>query len=346
LQELRWAAIESWVDAELQRGQHRELVGELEALVSEQPTREGLAGQLMVALYRCGRQAEALEVYRRSRTHLAEELGLDPGPELRALQAQILEQAPSLQPPAGAHAVGPAEPGPSPPADFGSSASGRKHRKTLTVLFVDVVASSAAGAQLDPEALRGLAFRYYGVLRAAVEAHGGSVQRFAGGPVLAIFGVPVVHEDEPLRAVRAAVQARRELVPLAEELGLRIEARAGISTGQAVVGERTGAEELVVGDVVNVGARLLQSTSGGETLIGQDAYMSVGLAVRAERVELAVRGDGEPLAAYRLVEVLEGVGRRAPQRRSPLVGRARELGCSWPPTPALDAKAPAICSRC
>ena len=98
LEELRLVAIESRVDADLQLGQHQELVGELDVLVSEHPTREGLAAQLMVALYRCGRQADALEAYRRTRTHLAQELGLEPGPALKALQTQVLEHAPSLQP--------------------------------------------------------------------------------------------------------------------------------------------------------------------------------------------------------------------------------------------------------
>jgi DNA-binding SARP family transcriptional activator/DNA-binding CsgD family transcriptional regulator len=97
LQELRWAALEARVDSELALGRHAELVGELEGLLAQQPARERVAGQLMLALYRCGRQADALEVYRRHRAHLAEELGLEPAPELRALQVQILEQAPSLE---------------------------------------------------------------------------------------------------------------------------------------------------------------------------------------------------------------------------------------------------------
>ena len=96
LEEMRLEALEVRVDAELELGRHAQLVGELEALVAEQPTRERVAAQLMLALYRCGRQADALEVYQRARAHLAEELGLEPGPALKALQTQILEQAPSL----------------------------------------------------------------------------------------------------------------------------------------------------------------------------------------------------------------------------------------------------------
>ncbi len=100
LEELRLGAIEARVDADLELGRHAALVGALEALSAEHPTRERIAAQLMVALYRCGRQAEALDAYRRTRTHLSEELGLEPGPALQALQAEILEQSPALDAPA------------------------------------------------------------------------------------------------------------------------------------------------------------------------------------------------------------------------------------------------------
>jgi class 3 adenylate cyclase/DNA-binding SARP family transcriptional activator len=330
LEELRQVAIESRIDAELQLGHHRELIGELEALAIEQPVTEGLAAQLMVALYRCGRQADALDVYRRTRTHLAEELGLEPGPALKALQTQILEQAPSLHPPRLSHAVAQTGPTPSPPADGGSSVPLREHRKTVTVLFVDVVGSTVLGAVLDPEALRRVMLRYYETLRGAIESHGGSVQKFIGDAVVGIFGVPAVHEDDPLRAVRAAVGARHELERLNDQLevefDIRLEVRAGINTGEVVVGGSTTGEDLFVGDVLNVAARLEQSAPSGETLIGEDAYASVSHAVRADRVELAVKGRAEPLAAFRLVEVVEGPGRRAPRRQSSLVGRAHELG--------------------
>jgi hypothetical protein len=96
LEELRLVALEARIDAELQLGRHAQLVGELETLLAQEPTRERLAGQLMLALYRCERQADALEVYQRARAQLAEQLGLEPGPALRALQAQILEQASTL----------------------------------------------------------------------------------------------------------------------------------------------------------------------------------------------------------------------------------------------------------
>jgi DNA-binding SARP family transcriptional activator/class 3 adenylate cyclase len=324
LVELRLDAIQARADARLALGGHEQLVGELGGLLAEQPTHEGLAGRLMVALYRCGRQADALEVYQRARACLAHELGLDPGPALKALQTQILEQAPLLQPPGVADPPAVTEPTPA-LVEIGAVVSGREHRKTVTVLFVEVVASTAEGGRLDPEALRALTFRCHDVVRAAVGAHGGSVQRLAGGAIVAIFGVPAVHEDDPLRAVRAAVQARGDLIRLADELGVGIKTRTGINTGEAVVGDRAGAEELVVGDLVNVGARLQQGASGGETVIGENVYASVSHAVVAERIELKASGAGESLAAYRLIEIVEGAERRTPQRRSPLVGRTREL---------------------
>jgi class 3 adenylate cyclase/tetratricopeptide (TPR) repeat protein len=330
LEELRLVAIETRIDAELQLGHHRELIGEVEALVSEQPTSEGLAAQLMVALYRCGRQAEALEVYRRTRVHLADELGLEPGPALKALQAQVLDHAPSLQPPRPAHTAPPVVHAPSPPADVGSSEALREHRKTVTVLFVDIVGSTTLGGRLDPEALRGMMLRYYDTVRGAIERHGGSVQKFIGDAVVGIFGVPAVHEDDALRAVRAAVGARHELERLNDQLqtefGVRLEVRTGLNTGEVVVGDPTTSDDVFVGDVLNVAARLQQQASSGETLIGEDAYASVSHAVRAERIEVTVTGKADPVTAYRLVEVIEGAGRRAPQRRSPLVGRAHELG--------------------
>jgi DNA-binding SARP family transcriptional activator len=101
LEELHLAAVEARVDADLQLGRHSRLVGELEARLISEPTREGLAAQLMTALYRCGRQADALAVYQRTRARLDQELGLDPGPALRALQVDILQQAPSLDAPSG-----------------------------------------------------------------------------------------------------------------------------------------------------------------------------------------------------------------------------------------------------
>jgi class 3 adenylate cyclase len=342
LQELRLVAIEARVDAELQLGRQAELIGELEALVTEQPARERLAAQLMLALYHCGRQADALQAYQRTRTHLAEELGLEPGPALKTLQTQILEQASSLDAAAAPERVMLAEPAlstptavsslPAPaPIDVSSPAvSLKEHRKTVTVLFIDIVDSTALGAKLDPEALHVVMRRYYAVVRAAIEEHGGVVQKFIGDAVVALFGVPAVHEDDALRAVRAGVQAGGRLSQLNVELGaafgVLIGVRTGINTGEVLVGGHAGEAEGLVGDVLNVAARLEQRAGEGEVLLGEATYALVSDAIRAERVEpLAVKGKSEPLAAYRLLELTQSAGRPGRRRRAPLVGRGQEL---------------------
>src|SRR6478672_8202842 len=133
------------------------------------------------------------------------------------------------------------------------------HRKVVTVLFCDVVGSTALGESIDPEALQGLLARYFERMKAIIESHGGSVEKFIGDAVMAVFGVPTVHEDDALRALRAAV-AMRDALP---ELG--IEGRIGVMTGEVVTGTE---ERLATGDAVNVAARLEQAAQPGEILIG------------------------------------------------------------------------------
>ena len=111
-------------------------------------------------------------------------------------------------------------------------------RKTVTVLFCDVSGSTAMGERLDPESTRRVMSRYFEAMRTAIESHGGSVEKFIGDAVMAVFGIPVVHEDDALRAVRAAADMRSALVELNEELerdwGVRIESRIGVNTGEVV----------------------------------------------------------------------------------------------------------------
>jgi class 3 adenylate cyclase len=140
------------------------------------------------------------------------------------------------------------------------AASG-EHRKVVTVLFCDVVGSTALGESMDPEALRVLLARYFERMRAIVEAHEGSVEKFIGDAVMAVFGVPAAHEDDALRACRAAVEMQ-EVFP---ELG--IEGRIGVTTGEVVTGTE---ERLATGDAVNVAARLQQAAAPGEILVGAE----------------------------------------------------------------------------
>jgi class 3 adenylate cyclase/tetratricopeptide (TPR) repeat protein len=199
-------------------------------------------------------------------------------------------------------------------AALASPAASREVRKTVTVLFCDLTGSTALGEQTDPEALRALLARYFERMKAIVEAHGGTVEKFIGDAVMAVFGVPAAHEDDALRACRAAVEMRDAL----PELG--IAGRIGINTGEVVTGTE---ERLATGDAVNVAARLEQAAAPGEVLIGQATLALVREAVAAEPVEpLTLKGKSHPVPAFRLVSVLD-----APERShaSRFVGREREL---------------------
>jgi class 3 adenylate cyclase/tetratricopeptide (TPR) repeat protein len=192
----------------------------------------------------------------------------------------------------------------------------REVRKVVTVLFCDVTGSTELGERLDPEALRMLLARYYDRMKTLVETHGGSVEKFIGDAVMAVFGVPTVHEDDALRALRAAV-AMRDALP---DLG--IEGRIGVMTGEVVTGTE---ERLATGDAVNVAARLEQAAQPGEILIGHETLQLTRDAADVEVVPpLTLKGKSEPLAAYRLFAVHgdEGLSRRLD---TPLVGRTTEL---------------------
>ena len=190
----------------------------------------------------------------------------------------------------------------------------REQRKTVTVLFCDVTGSTALGESTDPETLRALLARYFERMRGIVESHGGTVEKFIGDAVMAVFGVPVAHEDDALRACRAAAEMRDAL----PELG--IGGRIGVNTGEVVTGT---SERLATGDAVNVAARLEQAAVPGEVLIGEGTYELAREAVVAEPVEpLALKGKAEPVRAYRLIVLVD-----APERvhGARFVGREREL---------------------
>ena len=199
-------------------------------------------------------------------------------------------------------------------AELAAAVPSREQRKTVTVLFCDLTGSTALGETLDPERLRTLLARYFERMKAIVELHGGSVEKFIGDAVMAVFGVPVLHEDDALRAVRSAVEMRDAL----PELGL--EGRIGVMTGEVVTGTE---ERLATGDAVNVAARLEQAAQPGEVLVGQPTLALVRDAVEVEPVEpLELKGKAEPVPAYRLLRVHD-----APERRHEalFVGREREL---------------------
>ncbi|MGN6798556.1 MAG: AAA family ATPase [Gaiellaceae bacterium] len=188
----------------------------------------------------------------------------------------------------------------------------REVRKVVTVLFCDVTGSTALGERLDPEQLRGVMSDYFAVARAAIERHGGTVEKFIGDAVMAVFGVPTVREDDALRAVRAAIELRDSA---------QIDVRIGVNTGEVVTG--TG-ETLVTGDAVNVAARLEQAAGVGEVLIGSSTYALVRDAVDAELVPpIEAKGKADPVTAYR-VQTVTGDTAFVRRMDAPLVGRVRE----------------------
>ncbi len=186
----------------------------------------------------------------------------------------------------------------------------------MTILFCDLAGSTALGHGSDPEALSRRMHGYYERMREIVERHGGVVEKFVGDAVMAVFGIPRSHEDDAVRALRAAGEMRVAV----GELGL--EARIGINTGPVVAGE--SGSTLVTGDAVNVAARLEQHAAPGQILLGSETRNLVRDAITAEPIELTVKGKSEPLAAHRLVELDMKAAGFARRLHAPLVGRTRE----------------------
>jgi class 3 adenylate cyclase/tetratricopeptide (TPR) repeat protein len=202
-----------------------------------------------------------------------------------------------------------------------------ERRKTVTVLFADIVGSTALGESLDPEPLRQLMVRYFEQMAGAARRHGGTVEKFIGDAVMAVFGVPRAHEDDALRAMRAAVEMRDALDELnlefARDWEVTVAIRVGVNTGEVIAGVPTADHSLAVGDAVNLAARLEQTAEPGQILIGEQTRALVGDAVRAEELPpLSVKGKREPVRAWRLLEL---VPRQSRELDPNLVGRVSEL---------------------
>jgi class 3 adenylate cyclase len=203
-------------------------------------------------------------------------------------------------------------------------------RRTVSILFADVSGSTALGEQLDPESLRDLMGQYFQAIKEIVERHGGTVEKFIGDAVMAVFGLPTLHEDDAVRSVRAAVEIRDAVARLNEEFqragGPAVTFRTGVNTGLVVAGDPSLGGTLVTGDTVNTAARLEQAAEPGEILIGQATYRLVRDAVVAESIEAVdAKGKAEPVPTYRLLSVTPGAAGHARRLDSPLVGRGREL---------------------
>jgi class 3 adenylate cyclase/tetratricopeptide (TPR) repeat protein len=201
-------------------------------------------------------------------------------------------------------------------------------RKTVSVLFCDLADSTALGERLDPEPLRELMGRWYGDMQTAVERHGGTVEKFVGDAVMAVFGLPRAHEDDALRAVRAALEMQASVerlnASLAENGIPELRIRIGINTGEVVTGDE--AATLATGDAVNTAKRLEQGAAGGEILIGVVTERLVRHAAwLAPVTPLDAKGKSSPVKAWRVLGAIAGADSFARRWDTPLVGRTREL---------------------
>jgi DNA-binding SARP family transcriptional activator/tetratricopeptide (TPR) repeat protein len=315
LEGLRLDTLERRLDAELALGRHAQLVSELETLVVEQPFRERLRAQLVLALYRSGRQGDALEAYASARAAFVDELGLEPGAELQELQRAVLRQDPALDAPASAPVT--------------SAPAIEESRKTVTVLLADLGTDTQ-----DPEARREELRRARADATATVEAHGGSVDESVNDRVVAIFGVPAAREDDALRGVRAACDLR----------AAGVVTRAAVATGNVITGDPSRGRPHVSGPPLQEADRLLAGAVDGDVLAGERTLRLVqhavvpGAAPRsvesvlhdaeavARRLEtpLVGRADelGELLAAFQLA-TLHGHTRLVTVLGSPGVGKTR-----------------------
>jgi DNA-binding SARP family transcriptional activator/tetratricopeptide (TPR) repeat protein len=265
LEELRLTCVEERVEADLALGLASVLVAELQRLVSEHPVRERLRGQLMLALYRDGRQTEALEVYREFRSVLRDELGLDPSPQLRDLESAILHHH-SWSSPVSAVTGAPLA------------------RRPVTTVCVLLRVASDSGAALDPEAYEAVSEHSVTSLTAVLERYGGTLATSVNERLMGVFGAASLHEDDALRAVRASLEARRvlaaELVDLARQYGVNLTCRFGVATGEALVG---GSVPLgSAGHVGTLAVMLAEAAEPGQILISRPTKELAAAAIETE----------------------------------------------------------------
>ena len=203
-------------------------------------------------------------------------------------------------------------------------------RKTVTVVFCDIVDSTPLGERIDPEVHRRIQERYFDAVRGALERHGGTVEKFIGDAAMAVFGIPAAHDDDALRAIRAAVDLRPALAELNETLdrdfGVTISIRTGVNTGEVVAGDPSEGQAFATGDAVVTAQRLEASARSGEILIGDSTYRLAANAAVVETVEpLQLKGKASLVPAWRLLGVVEGAEAFPRRLDTPLVGRNAEL---------------------
>ena len=273
----------------------------------------------MLALYRCDRQADALQAYQEARRRLVEDVGIEPGERLRELERAVLAQDPTLAVPEIQTVEEPSEAAPEPhtgtsPAEGKAEPppawpdSTRPGRRLVSVVFADLVGSTGLAERLDPESMHALLDRYTDVCAEVVERHGGSVEGFIGDAVVGVFGQTELHEDDAMRAVRTAVELRDAGAALSAELerkqAVSIGMKFGVESGQVFVSPGARRSPFAAGDAFNVAARLEGVAPEGEIFLGHNIYCMVRGAVRAERLKpMEVKGRAAKVQALSLIHI-------------------------------------------
>ncbi|MFL5958843.1 MAG: ATP-binding protein [Gaiellaceae bacterium] len=209
-------------------------------------------------------------------------------------------------------------------------AAPREERRIVSIVFVDLVGFTSRSEQLDPEDVQAILTPYHGTVRDELESFGGVVEKFVGDAVMAVFGAPTAHGDDPERAVSAALAVRDAVAALnAEQPELELRIRGAVNTGEAVVAlsaQPALGQAMVAGDVVNTASRLQQHAPVGEIVVGEETYRATRAAIEYEPVEaVTAKGKAAPIAAWRAVTALSATGERG-LSSTPFVGRGRELG--------------------
>ena len=208
------------------------------------------------------------------------------------------------------------------------SLPGQTERRLVSVLFVDLVGFTSFAEGRDAEDVRAMLTRYFEVASDAVHRHGGTVEKFIGDAVMAVWGTPVAHEDDAERAVRSALEIVDQVAALGSSLALDLQARAGVLTGEAVARLNATNEGIVTGDLVNTASRLQSAAVPGQVLVGERTFRSVSASITCTPVDaLTLKGKSEQLPAWRAVRVISERGgtNRGSAPEPPFAGRAEEL---------------------
>jgi DNA-binding SARP family transcriptional activator/tetratricopeptide (TPR) repeat protein len=317
LVEAQLGAVEQRIEAELVLGRHADLVQQLPKLVAQNPYRERLRAHLMLALYRCGRQVEALAAYRDARQILVTELGMEPSRELQLLHERILAHDPELDLP---HRAEPA-------ANHGAIHQQRVDpaRRLVTVIAIFMRVKQPG---IDPESMHRIVQGRSVICRDVIERHGGSVQGYGGNTITGIFGLLELHEDDAVRAVRAAVEIRDAVAEandaLTRDLGVELTISIGIESGSVFVSAGIPQERLAVGDAVELATELAHVGSDNEIVLGEQACHLSGPSISVDALEsVSLPARSEQVSRWRL----QGLERDEPVLPSSTVyvGRRREL---------------------